>query len=101
MDERGNPIAQVQDPAQPQPLIDVNQIRMAFGNPIADIPLFYRDSTMDDVSAKFLLDRIRIAQTTYGWTDETTAGNFKRALRGKGINWPNHIPDTLGVYIST
>ena len=56
---------------------------------------------MDNVSAKFLLDRIRIARTTYGWTDETTAGNFKLALRGKAIDWLNHIRDTLDVDIST
>ena len=59
---------------------------MAIGNPKADIPLFYGDSTLDNVSAKFLLDRIRIVPTTYGWTDETTAGNFKLALRGKEID---------------
>ena len=37
----------------------------------------------------------------YGWTDETTAGNFKLALRGKVIDWLNHTRDTLDVHIST
>ena len=55
---------------------------------------------MDNVSAKLLLDRIRIACTTYRWTDETTAGNFKLALRGLAIDWINHTRDTLDVDIS-
>ena len=55
---------------------------------------------MDNVSAKFLLDRIRIACTTYRWTDETTAGNFKFTLRGLAIDWINHTRDTLDVDIS-
>ena len=56
---------------------------------------------MDSVSAIFLLDRIWIARTNNGETDETTFGNFKLALRGKAIDWLNHIRETLGVYIST
>ena len=64
---------------------------MAFNNPKADIPQYFRDSSMDNLSAKFLLDRIRITCTTYRWTDATTAGNFKLALKGKAIDWLNHI----------
>ena len=90
----GNPVAA---PAQ---LIDVNQLKTAFGNPKADIPIFYGDAALDNVSAKFLLERIRIAKTTYGWSDETTAGNFKLALRGLAIDWLNHTKDTLDVDIS-
>ena len=37
-----------------QPLIDVNQLKTAFHNPKADIPLFYGNSTLDNVSANFL-----------------------------------------------
>ena len=72
LDAHGKPIvapAQAPAPAQAatgQPLIDVNQLRTAFSNPKADIPLFYRDSTLDNLSAKFLLDRIKIAYTTHG-----------------------------------
>ena len=86
LDTHGNPIiaALMPVPAQAaaagQPLIDVNQLRTAFSNPKADIPLFLGDSIMDNVSTKFLLDRIKIASTTYGWSDETTARNFKLAL---------------------
>ena len=79
----------------------MNQLRMAFGTPRADIPLFYGDSTMDNVSAKFLLDRIKFARTTCGWSDQTTAGSFRLALRGTAIDWPNHTRDTLGIDIST
>ena len=60
------PPVPAQAAAAGQPLIDVNQERMAFGNPKADIPLFYGDSKLDNVSAKLLLDRIRIAYTMYG-----------------------------------
>lgn len=74
---------------------------MAFNNPKADIPQYFSDSLMDNLSSKFLLDRIRIACTTYRWTDTTTAGNFKLAVRGKAIDWLNHIKDTLDVDIST
>ena len=89
----GNPIAAPKPwpaPAAAAQLIDVNQLKTAFGNPKADIPIFYGDASLDNVSAKFLLERIRIAQTTYGWSDETTAGNFKLALRGLAIDWLNH-----------
>ena len=41
-----------------------------------------------------MLDRIRIPCTTYGWTDEKTAGNFK--LASKAI-----IPEIIDVDIST
>ena len=100
----GNPIAAPNPGPAPaaaaQPLIDVNQLRTAFGTPRADIPIFYGDSSLDNVSAKFLFDRIKIARTTYGWTDQTTAGNFRLALRGPAIDWLNFIKDTLGVNIA-
>ena len=74
---------------------------MAFNNPKVDIPLYYGDSTVDNVSAKLLLDRIRIDRTTYGWSDEKTAGIFKLAHTGKAIDWLNQTRDTLNVDIST
>ena len=83
LDAHGNPIAAPNPgpaPAAAAQLIDVNQLKTAFGNPKADIPIFYGDASLDNGSAKFLLERIRIARTTYGWSDETTAGNFKFAL---------------------
>ena len=98
MDAQGNPIVALPAAA---PLIDVNQLRTAIGTPRADIPIFYGDSTMDNVSAQFLLDKIRIACTTYGWSYQTTEGNFRLALRGAEIDWLNHIRDSLGVNIST
>ena len=72
LDAHGNPIiaTPIPVPAQAaavgQPLIDINQLRMAFSNPKADIPLFYRNATMDNVNAKFLFNRVKIALTTYG-----------------------------------
>ena len=84
-----------------QPLINVNQLRTAFSNPKADITCFYGFSTFDKVSAKFLLERIRIAHTIYGWTDITTAGNFRLVLRGKAILWLNYSRDTLEIDIFT
>jgi hypothetical protein len=36
--------------------------------------------------AKFMFDRIKIAQMTYHWSDS--------ALRGKAIDWLNYIKDT-------
>ena len=103
MDEHVNPIV-APKAAAGQPLIDVNQLRTAIRRPRADIHLFYGNSAVDNVSAKFLLNRIRIAHTTmttYGWSDQTTAGNFRLALRGEAIDWLNHTRDTLGVNIST
>ena len=47
------------------------------------------------------MDRIRIVRTAYGWSDQTTAGNFRPVLRGEAIDWLKHIRDTLGVNIST
>jgi hypothetical protein len=38
--------------------------------------------TKDSVTAKFMCNRIIIAQATYRWSDAATAGNFKLALRG-------------------
>ena len=88
IDANGNPIAPpAPDPAPAaaaQPLIDVNKLRTAFSTSKTDIPLFYTDTALDNVNEKkLLLDRIRIAPTTYGWTNVTTAGNFRLALRGK------------------
>ena len=81
----GNPIVgpnPAPAPAAAAQLIDANQLKTAFSNPKADIPIFYGDASLDNVSAKFFLERIRIARTTYGLSDETTAGNFKLALKG-------------------
>ena len=103
LDAHGNSIAAPKPgpaPAAAAQLIDVNQLKTAFGNPKGDIPIFYGDASMDNVSAKFLLDRIRIATTAYRWTDETTARNFKLVLRGLAIDWLNHTRDTLDVNIS-
>ena len=52
-------------PAAGQPLINVNQLRTAFSNPKADIPLIYADSTLENMSAKLSMNRIRISHTTY------------------------------------
>ena len=90
-------LVHAQAAAAKKPLIGVNQLRTWFSNPKADIPIFYGDPTMDNVSAKFLFDRIKIACTKYECSGETTAGNFKLALRGKAINWLNHIRDMLDV----
>jgi hypothetical protein len=46
------------------------------------------------ITANFLFGRIKIAQTTYHWSDSGTAGNFTLALRGKAIDWLNYINDT-------
>ena len=54
----------------------VNQLETLFSNPKADIPIFYGDKNKDSVTAKFMYDRIIIAQTTYRWSDAATAGNF-------------------------
>ena len=47
------------------------------------------------------MDRIRIVRTAYGWSDQTTAGNFRLALRGEAIDWLNHTRYMMGVNIST
>ncbi len=78
----------------------VNQLETLFSNPKADIPIFYGDKNKDSVTAKFMYDRIVIAQTTYRWSDAATAGNFKLALRGKAIDWLNYIKDTERVDIT-
>ena len=54
---------------------------------------------MLDISSNMSIQKEKI--TTYGWSDETTAGNFKMALRGKAIDWLNHTRDTLDFDIST
>ena len=77
IDAHGNPFAAPNPGPAPltaaQPLINVYQLGTAIGTPRADIPIFYGDSALDNVSVKFLLDRIRIARTTYGWSDQNTA----------------------------
>ena len=60
-DAHGNPIAAqapvpAQAPVAGQPLNNVNRLNRAFWNPKADIPVFYGDSTLDNVCTKFLLD---------------------------------------------
>ena len=63
LDAHGNPIAAPNPgpaPAAAAQLIDVNQLKTGLGNPKADIPIFYGDASLDNVSAKFLLERIRI-----------------------------------------
>ncbi len=76
----------------------VNQLETIFSNPKA--PVFYGDITKDLVTAKFMHDRIIIAQATYRWSDAATAGNFKLALRGKAIDWLNYIKDTERVNVT-
>ena len=78
----------------------VNQLETIFSNPKADIPIFYGEKTRDSITAKFMYDRIIIAQTTYRWSDAATAGNFKLALRGKAIDWLNYIKDTERVNVT-
>ena len=56
LDAHGNPIAAPNPGPAPAQLIDVNQLKTAFGNPKADIPIFYGDASLDNVSAKFLLE---------------------------------------------
>ena len=46
-----------------------------------------------------MIDRIKIAKTTYHWSDSATAGNFKLALRGKAIDWLNYIKYTQQIDI--
>jgi hypothetical protein len=78
----------------------VNQLETIFSNSKADIPVFYGDKTKDSVTAKFMYDRIIIAQATYRWSDAATAGNFKLAPRGKAINWLNYIKDSERVNVT-
>ena len=73
LDAHCNPIVatlqQAPAPAQAagQPFIDMNELKTAFSNPKADIsiPFYYGYSTMDNVSAKFFLEKIRTACSTY------------------------------------
>ncbi len=78
----------------------VNQLETIFSNPKADIPIFYGEKKQRFKTAKFMYDRIIIAQRTYRWSDAATAGNFKLALRGKAIDWLNYIKDTEQVNIT-
>jgi hypothetical protein len=66
--------------------MNVNELKTLFSNPKADIPIFYGDHTKDSITAKFMFDQIKIAQTTYQWSDATTASSFKLALWGKAID---------------
>jgi hypothetical protein len=59
---------------------NVNKIKTNFSNPMTDISIFYGDHTKDSVTAKNLFDQIKIAETTYHWSDAATTGNFKLAL---------------------
>ena len=58
LDTHGHPIIDVtvhlptQAAVAGQPLINVNQLKMAFSNPKADIPLFYGNYAMDSLSPK-------------------------------------------------
>jgi hypothetical protein len=74
--------------------MNVNDLKTLFSNPKAYIPIFFEDHTKDSITAKFMFDCINTAQATYHWSDAATAGNFKLALRGKAMNWPNYIKDT-------
>ena len=51
----------------------VNQLKTLFSNPKADIPIFYGEKSRDSITAKFMYDRIIIAQTTYRWSDAATS----------------------------
>ena len=62
---------------------------------LLEILLYNENSTI------FSLDRIRIALTTYGWSDQTTAGNIKLALEGKAINRLNPTRDPLDISTRT
>ena len=77
-----------------QNVVNVDELKTLFSNPKADIPIFYGDRTKDTVTPKFMFDGIKIAQSTYRWSDAATAGNFKLALRGRAIDWLNYIKDT-------
>ena len=89
------------EPIVPQQnVVNVDELKTLFSNPKADIPIFYGDRTKDTVTPKFMYDRIKIAQTTYRWSDEATAGNFKLALRGRAIDWLNYIKDTERINVT-
>ena len=70
---------------------------MAFSN----LKQTSRSTTLDNVSAKFLLDIMKIARTTNKWMDVTTAGDLKLAISSNAIDWLNHIRDILDEDIST
>jgi hypothetical protein len=84
-------VVHVQAAANPN---DMNELKTLFSNPKVDIPIFYGDHTKDLITAKFMFDCIKIAQTTYHWSNSATAGNCKLAHRGKAFNWLNYIKDT-------
>jgi hypothetical protein len=81
-------------PTNSHRLVNVNELKTLFANPNADIPIFYGDRTKDYVTPKFMNLWIKIARTTYHWSDKATAGNFKLSLKGRVIDWLNYIKGT-------
>jgi hypothetical protein len=77
-DQQAQPQA---DLVNPQNLVSVKELETLFSNSKADIPIFYGEQIIDNVKAKFMCDQIKTVQTTYHWSEEATAGNFKLALR--------------------
>jgi hypothetical protein len=45
-------------------VVNVNELETLFYNLKVDIPIFYRDHTKGSVTAKFMFDQNKIAQTT-------------------------------------
>jgi hypothetical protein len=62
--------------------------------------IFYGDSPKDYVAGKLMCNHIIIAQANSHWSDATTAGNFKLALKGTAIVWLKYIKDTERVVIT-
>ncbi len=85
-------------PASGPAVKNVNELKTLFSNLKADIPIFYEEHSKDSITAKFMFDRIKIAQPTYYWLDAASACNFKLALRGKSVDWLNYIRDTKQTY---
>jgi hypothetical protein len=50
--------------------------------------------------AKFIYDRIKIAQKTYHWLESATAVNFKLAMRERAIEWLTYIKTTEIIDVS-
>jgi hypothetical protein len=69
-------------------------------NPKGRHPNLLQGSPIDSTAAKFMFDRINIAQATYHWSNAATASNFKLALRGKAVYWLNNIKNTHQINIS-
>ena len=53
------PVAPALAAAGNQPLFNIIELKTVSGNLKANIPLFYGNSSMDNISARFLLDQIR------------------------------------------